>query len=195
VERLRLSDLTIIGGEFRNRKLKTPKGDVTRPTSAVLRKSVFDICMSHITDAHFLDLFAGSGAMGLEALSRGAAHATFVERDKNALRSIQENIALLKVESQCSVLATDILTALKRLQKQGDTFDLIYIDPPYDNVEITPLILNFIDQHALLKPDGILFVEEGIPSHLTPETRPYPHLLHQKSRRFSQSLLHQFTLA
>ena len=89
--------LRIIGGKFKGRLIKTPKGEKTRPTSAILRKAVFDICQNQITDARFLDLFAGSGAMGLEALSRGASHATFVERDKHSVSCLKENLALLNL--------------------------------------------------------------------------------------------------
>lgn len=74
--------LRIIGGSFKGRLLKAPTGPLSRPTMSIMRKAVFDICQSVIEDAHFLDLFACSGAMGIEALSRGAAHATFIEKDK-----------------------------------------------------------------------------------------------------------------
>ena len=92
--------LRILGGTFRNRLLKSPKGEQTRPTLAVMRKSVFDILQTQIEGAAFLDLYAGSGAMGLEALSRGASHATFVDANRFALSCIEDNICLLKVENQ-----------------------------------------------------------------------------------------------
>jgi 16S rRNA (guanine966-N2)-methyltransferase len=180
--------LRLIGGQFRSRLLKTPKGSQTRPTSSLLRKAVFDICQAHIDDARVLDLFAGSGAMGLEAISRGAAHATFVELDKQAVRCIQENIRELQVEEQCRVLQGDALSCLKRLQKEGKPYDLIYVDPPYRHTLYNP-ILQFLDQSGLLKPDGVLFVEEAHPSKLEVVLTK---LMLKESRKFGDSLLHQF---
>ena len=92
--------LRIIAGEFRNRLLKSPKSLQTRPTLAILRKAVFDILQPYIHQAHFLDLFAGSGLMGIEALSRGASHTTFVDNDRNAIRCIRENISLLNLQKR-----------------------------------------------------------------------------------------------
>ena len=92
--------LRVLGGKFRGRLLQSPRGSQTRPTTSMLRKAVFDILQNSIEDFRFLDLFAGSGAMGIEALSRGAKHATFVESHKDALRCINANLATLKLEKE-----------------------------------------------------------------------------------------------
>ena len=183
--------LRIIGGTFRNRPLKAPKHALTRPTSAILRKSVFDICQSYIEDARFLDLFAGSGAMGLEALSRGASHATFVDQDKQALQCIYDNIQSLQVEGKTEVIRGDVLPVLKRLHGR---FDLIYVDPPYALTAPVLDILRWVDQHDFLAPGGILFIEEAHPSHLNPSENTWHRLVHKDSRKFGDSLLHQFHL-
>jgi 16S rRNA (guanine(966)-N(2))-methyltransferase RsmD len=181
----------IIGGTYRNRLLKAPKSDTTRPTLAILRKAVFDILQPTIADATFLDLFAGSGLMGLEALSRGAAHATFVEKDRAALRTIKENVSTLKVQDQCAILALDALRALHTFAKKKQQFDIIYMDPPYANAEqILPEYLLFIDAHALLAPGGTLFLEARAPA--TPPGVALAALHFVNSRTFSDTILHQY---
>jgi 16S rRNA (guanine966-N2)-methyltransferase len=182
--------LHIIGGTFRNRSLKAPKTLNTRPTSAILRKSVFDSCQFEIQDAHVLDLYAGSGAIGLEALSRGAASATFVEHDKHALKAIHENIASLGVQDKAQVIGADVLLALKRFKKP---FNFIYIDPPYAITDPLPIILDKIQSEELLAPPGLLFVEEAFPSHLHPEQLMLSSLIYKETRKFGDSLLHKFT--
>ena len=185
--------LRIIGGTFRNRLLKSPKGEQTRPTLAVMRKAVFDILQSKIEGANFLDLYAGTGAMGLEALSRGAAHATFVETDRFALRCIEENSRDLKIEEQCTTMGYDCLLALKKLAKDKKQFDIAYVDPPYAaaaRLHLLQEILTFFDTHPLLTHNGILFLEEA-----APPTLELPHLTtlrHVDTRTFSRSALHQF---
>jgi 16S rRNA (guanine966-N2)-methyltransferase len=181
--------MRLIGGKFKNRLLKSPKGSHTRPTSALLRKALFDICRPFIEDATILDVCAGTGAIGLEGLSRGAAHATFVDNDKQAIRCLQENVRALELENQCTILCGDALTALKRLVKAQKQFDLIYIDPPYRHALYQPL-LQLLDESTLLAPNGILFVEEASPSHLN---TPLSHLTLNKTRKFGNSLLHELT--
>ncbi|MCB1110478.1 MAG: RsmD family RNA methyltransferase, partial [Chlamydiia bacterium] len=115
--------MRLTGGFLKNHSLKTPKGVATRPTSEKLRQSVFNICQHAIKDAHFLDLFAGSGAMGIEALSRGAAEATFIEKNPSALKALRENLMDLDLSPLATLHAGDVLTLLKKLK--GKTFDLI----------------------------------------------------------------------
>lgn len=188
--------LRIIGGQFRNRPLKSPKTDSTRPTLAVMRKAVFDILQSKVEEAHFLDLYAGTGAMGLEALSRGAAHATFVESNPQAMRCIDENIKTLQVDGQCSLIGYDCFIALKKLSKAEKKFDIVYADPPYaagSRLKLLQEILGFFDTHSLLNPGGILFLEEAAPPELKPNT--LAHLRHVDTRTFSRSALHQFHMS
>ena len=121
----------IIGGIYRNRTLIAPKGQEVRPTSSRLREALFNICQSYIQDALFLDLFAGSGAMGFEAISRGAKKATLIDLSKDSIRCIEANAASLNVEEQVQILQGDVFKWIERLQKQGVQFDIIYADPPY----------------------------------------------------------------
>lgn len=156
----------IIAGLYRHQQLKTPKGNQTRPTSNRFKESLFNICRPTIEGASFLDIFAGSGAMGLEALSRGAAKASFIESDREALRCIENNIDHLKVKQQCQLFRGEAFAILQYIEKKKQKFDIIYADPPYK----TPLpastayysqaIVDWVDKNQLLAPGGTLFIEE-----------------------------------
>ncbi|MGB3752988.1 MAG: 16S rRNA (guanine(966)-N(2))-methyltransferase RsmD [Parerythrobacter sp.] len=122
--------MRIIAGDWRGRKLATPKGEVTRPTGDRTRETLFSMLASRLggfAELTVLDLFAGSGALGLEALSRGAAHCVFVERDGAALDAIRANIATLDARRRCEVRAGSVL----ELGPAKTQFDLILLDPPY----------------------------------------------------------------
>ncbi|HEY2810189.1 MAG TPA: 16S rRNA (guanine(966)-N(2))-methyltransferase RsmD [Rhabdochlamydiaceae bacterium] len=187
--------MKIIGGKYRNRLLKAPKGVKTRPTLAILRKAVFDMLQPVIVDAHFLDLFAGSGLMGLEALSRGAAKATFIDSDRAAVRCIEENVKLLSLKQQANIYCCDALSALQISAKKHIAFDIIYIDPPYQLSQTTPIlkeILLFLETHPLLNPGGIVMVEESSPATLPIPELPLTALRYDNTRKFSDSLLHKY---
>ena len=179
--------LRIIAGQFKWRILKSPKGSGTRPTQGMLRGAVFNICQQSVEGAAFLDLFAGSGAMGLEALSRGARHATLVEMSREAISAIRENIGALDVASQATLLPLDAKAALKQLTTP---FDLIYVDPPYAK-DAGGLIKTLLER-KLLVPGGTLFLEvRSSPNPTTPQFSP---LIYIDSRRFGDALLHQYRL-
>ena len=179
--------LRIIGGSFKGRILKTPKGPSTRPTQGMLRESVFNICQNEIAGARFLDLFAGSGAMGFEALSRGASHATMIESNRSALSTIRENIALLQVASQTTVIPFDALQAMKRLPSP---FEVIYVDPPYSKPSFA--YIEALLTRNLLAPNGTLFLEER--KSAQPIAPSFPELILIGTRRFGEAILHQYRL-
>ena len=188
--------LRIIGGAFRNRPIRSPKGEQTRPTLAITRKAVFDILQSKIEESSFLDIFAGSGAMGLEALSRGASFSTFIDRHPHAIRCIEENLHLLEVEDRGTVLPLDALTALKKCAAREKSFDIVYIDPPYQEKKtkgnLLVDILQYLDESPLVPVGGIIFAEEAVPGHLLTNPIPWRRLILANSRTFSRSVLHQF---
>jgi 16S rRNA (guanine(966)-N(2))-methyltransferase RsmD len=119
--------MRVIAGEFRSRRLKSVPGDATRPTSDRLRETLFDILQTRIGGAVFLDGYAGTGAAGIEALSRGARHAFFLERDRTALEAIRENLASLQVEARATVVPGPVLKTLG-----GRAADIVFLDPPYE---------------------------------------------------------------
>ena len=143
--------MRIIAGTHRGRRIAAPKGRETRPTSDRVRENAFNL-IGPVDDADVLDLFAGSGAMGLEALSRGAAHATFVEHDRDAARVIDANLTTLGLKA--TVLPMD---AVRALEQECHTFDLVLCDPPYDYdaTRLTPHLAK------LLTDDGLLVWESS----------------------------------
>ncbi len=125
--------MRIVAGQHRSRRLAVPPGTGVRPTSDRAREAVFASLGPAVLDARVLDLFAGSGAMGLEALSRGAASCLFVERDAAALAAIRANVAALGEQERATVERASAVTVLRRLVAGGERFDLIVVDPPYDD--------------------------------------------------------------
>lgn len=166
----------IIAGQYKNRNLISPKGGQTRPTSSRLRETLFNICKDRIEEATFLDLFAGSGAIGFEALSRGAAQVVLVDSSKDCGRAISKNVELLNVQGQARLICSDVFHTVKKLSDSGAQFDLIYADPPYEKAGIfngqrmsfTQQLLFLLDALPLLKEGGYLFIEDIISKELSP---------------------------
>jgi 16S rRNA (guanine966-N2)-methyltransferase len=190
--------LQIFSGTHKHQKIATPKGLQTRPTAGRVREAVFNICQTYIQDAEFLDLFAGSGAMGLEALSRGAARATFVDADKESIRCIQQNLRQMKLEDRAQVLHGDVFTMMEKLAKQAKRYDIIYTDPPYDTWEslageettYSRHLLKIVDGSELLLPTGVLFIEEA--RHAQPTAEGLRNLYLDRSRSMGKSALQQY---
>lgn len=179
--------LRIIAGKYKGRLLKTPKGSSTRPTQGMLREAIFNICQNEIQGSYFLDLFAGSGAIGFEALSRGASKVIFAESHRMAISCIKENISLLKAEDQTQLIPAKAERALILLAKQATRFNLVYIDPPYG----TPISPYLDALQPLLMADALIFVEERHPPQ---KTQPPAFLIHLDTRRFGIAVLHQYQL-
>ena len=118
--------MRVIGGEFRSRKLKAPAGDSVRPTPDRLRESLFNILTPRVAGATFLDAYAGSGSVGIEALSRGASKAIFIEKSRAAIRALQENIATLGIKTRCEVYPDSASSIITRFEA-----DIVFLDPPY----------------------------------------------------------------
>ena len=125
--------MRLTGGEARGRRLKAPRGRLIRPTSDRVRKALFDVLGGRVAGALFLDAYAGTGAVGCEALSRGARRAVFLERDPQALRLIQQNLQLGSWTDRAEVVEGEVRVSLRELGRRGERFDIIFLDPPYDN--------------------------------------------------------------
>jgi 16S rRNA (guanine966-N2)-methyltransferase len=191
--------MQIIGGTHRNRPISSPKSSATRPTASNLRETLFNICQNEIEGARFLDLFAGSGAIGLEALSRGAAHTVFVDNNREAIRCIKENLKKLELEDRATVLYGNSYLLLEKMTENPQKFDIIYADPPYNTPcdakrkeTYSQAILNIIDQKTFLAPHGTLFIEES--KEVKIPLTPLQNLTLKSQRRIGQSLLYQFIL-
>jgi 16S rRNA (guanine(966)-N(2))-methyltransferase RsmD len=150
--------MRIIAGLYKGRRLKTLEGMAVRPTSDRLRETLFNVLGPRLEGARFADLCAGSGAVGIEALSRGAAEVTFVELSRRAAAVIEENLRHCRIEEGAKVIARDLESALRRLANAGAQFDLIFLDPPYQSGLYAPA-LRAIARGGLLAPDGILIAE------------------------------------
>jgi 16S rRNA (guanine966-N2)-methyltransferase len=126
--------MRIIGGEARGRRLRAPRGAATRPTADRVREALFDL-IGEVTGLRVLDLFAGTGALGLEALSRGAARAVLVDQAEAAVRVMRANIDALGYGARARVLRQDVGRALRRLADGSERFDLVFLDPPYGTTQ------------------------------------------------------------
>ena len=132
--------MRVVAGSVKNKKLKTKEGRETRPTLERVKEAIFSIISDEITDSSFLDLYAGTGSIAIEALSRGARRAILIEQDKEALRIIIENINNCGFENISRAYKNDVIRALEILQRKGELFDIIFLDPPYkENISFDTL--------------------------------------------------------
>lgn len=151
--------LKLVGGSAKGRKLKGPKKAGIRPASARVRKSLFSI-LGDLEAKHVLDLFAGTGSMGLEALSQGAGEVTFVDQDPQAIQLIFHNLKKTGWLDRTYILKEKALAAIHRLGRMGRVYDIIFVDPPYDQDLINPA-LKKISQVGLLAETGVILCEHS----------------------------------
>ena len=152
--------MRVIAGQFRSRQLKSLKGLALRPTSDRLRETLFNVLAPLIVGARFLDVFAGTGAVGIEALSRGAAEAVFIESHQPAAALIKQNLASLEIRTGVSVLALDAVRGLEKLASKPNTrFDLAYIDPPYAAADQYAQVLEAVARSSLFHAESRIAVE------------------------------------
>ncbi len=177
--------LRIVGGEARGRRLHVPREAGVRPTSDRVKEALFNILGGRVAGSRVLDLFAGSGNLGLEALSRGAAHVTFVDRDRRCCRVIARNLADLGYGDRALVLPGDALAVLGDLAARGERFDLIFLDPPYAAGLLEPA-LEAISQGCLLGEDGVAVAEHAARDR--PPAR-VGRLARQEGRRYGDTAL------
>ena len=150
--------MRIITGRARGARLKAPKGLSTRPTSDRVKESLFNILGARVANCRVLDLFAGTGSLGLEALSRGAAHAVFVDRATGNVLS--DNAAHTKFSDEARIIKDDVFSALARLSAEGETFDLVFCDPPYGK-GLWERALAVLDAAPVLSEGALVVVESG----------------------------------
>jgi len=153
--------IRIIAGRFRSRKLATLPGDRTRPMSDRLRETLFNVIGPKVEGAVFLDCYAGSGAVGIEALSRGAAKVWFIESNPKATQVICNNIETLNIQykTEAEVLALDVARSLKKLANQGAQFDIVLLTPPYKSSGEYTRSLQWLGEGSLLAPDALVIAE------------------------------------
>jgi 16S rRNA (guanine966-N2)-methyltransferase len=176
--------MRIIAGALKGRRLVAPRGATTRPTADQVRIALMDTLMPRLPGAHVLDLFAGAGGVGLEALSRGAATATFVERDARALAALRANVAATAMADQARVLRDDVSRALGRLAREGARFDVVFLDPPYET-DLAAATLQDLADGAVLAPGAVVVAQ-----HFTKRAPALgPRWRLGRTRRFGETTL------
>lgn len=141
--------MRIITGRARGTNLFSPKNYDVRPTADRVKESVFNILGSSVVDARVLDAFAGSGNLGLECWSRGAANVVFVDKSRESLRLVQRNVEKCHAEDDCRCLQGDVLEVVRRLERQGEEFDFVFMDPPYHKGLVSALLKVLADTEIL----------------------------------------------
>lgn len=150
--------MRVIAGAAKGHSLQTIEGLATRPTTDRIKETLFNIIAFDLPECSFLDLFSGSGGIGIEALSRGAAEAVFVETAAECRAVIEANLQHTKLQDKARILQMDVLAALDRLAAEGCTFDIIFMDPPYE-AELYAPVLQKILEKGLLRQEGYLIAE------------------------------------
>lgn len=153
--------MRVIAGKARRLLLKTIDGLDTRPTTDRIKETLFNILQTQVPGSRFLDLFAGSGGIGIEALSRGARAAVFVEQNQKAADCIRENLRNTRLEEDAAVMVCDAVTALRRMEGKQEPFDLVFMDPPY-NQGLELAVLEYLRHSALIGPDTQIIVEASL---------------------------------
>ena len=157
--------MRVISGTAKRLQLKTVEDMDTRPTTDRIKETLFNMISEYLADSNFLDLFSGSGAIGIEALSRGVAHASFVEQSKKAMACIRENLAYTKLADRADVYETDVIHALSRMEGRK-IFDYIFMDPPYNQL-LEKKVLEYLSTSKLLSNDGLIIVEASLETNFS----------------------------
>lgn len=153
--------MRVIAGSARRQLLKTTEGMDTRPTTDRIKETLFNMLQNELYGCTFLDLFAGSGGIGIEALSRGAKQAVFVEKNPKALECIRENLRTTRLEEKAIVMGCDVMQALKRLEDRQMTFTHIFMDPPYNSL-LEKSVLQYLSHSSLADRETVMIVEASL---------------------------------
>lgn len=177
--------MRVLAGALKGQRLVTPKGRTTRPTADHVRIACLDTLMPYLERGPFLDLFAGAGSVGIEALSRGAPSAVFVERDRQAVVALDENVTRLDLVDRARVLRQDVGRALSVLGREGRSFAVVFLDPPYDSSDGASALV------AVARGDSLLPGAIVVAQHATKAPLPATPggLEHWKDRRFGETTL------
>lgn len=150
--------MRVISGTARRLPLKTVEGMDTRPTTDRIKETLFNMLQEHLCETHFLDLFSGSGAIGIEALSRGARKAVFVENSRQALECIKSNLNTTRLDNKAEIYFADVMTALKTMDGKKEKFDVVFMDPPYQQ-GFERDVLNYLEASEMIDENTIIIIE------------------------------------
>jgi 16S rRNA (guanine966-N2)-methyltransferase len=154
--------MRVVGGRFRSRSLPARVPEGTRPTSDLLRETLFNILGPRVIESIFLDAYAGTGAVGIEALSRGAAWVGFIERSSRALSAVRTNLAALGIREGYRILNMDLSRALRECSVDSMRFDLVFLDPPYEREDLYRRDLAMLGERNLMRPGGWVVAEHSV---------------------------------
>ncbi len=180
--------MRIIAGDLKRKKLFSSKGQNTRPTSDRLRESIFNILSNRFVGVFVLDLFAGTGALGIEALSRGALFSYFIDNEQQAISTIKKNIQSCKLENKSRALQWDISKNLRCIQNLPKKFDLVFIDPPYHVDLIKPALIN-LQQSDSLQKGATIVIEHSLYEPIPGSVKYFPIIDQRKYRKTLLSIL------
>jgi 16S rRNA (guanine966-N2)-methyltransferase len=153
--------MRIIAGTYRGHRLQTLKGAKLRPTSDQMRETLFDVLGPRVEGSTFLDAYAGSGAIGLEALSRGASEVVFIEHHRGANKIIHRNLDLLDIQTGFWLMTCKVLTGIEKLGEEGASFDFVFLDPPYDEISEYHHALRLLGRSSLILPNSLVIAEHS----------------------------------
>lgn len=180
--------MRVITGRAKGRRLKAPKGKNTRPTTDRVKESLFCLLGPRVQGVRFLDLFAGSGAIGIEALSRGASEAIFIDSDIKSVEIIKDNLRTTDLHSEAKVFCIDIFKGLSVLARKEERFQMIFLDPPYEK-GFEDKILEFIAQSKILDSKGLVVVESSKRTELAED---YSELVMVRQETYGDSKINFF---
>ncbi|CAI9387768.1 Ribosomal RNA small subunit methyltransferase D [Bacillus sp. T2.9-1] len=172
-------EMRVVSGKNKGIPLKAVPGNSTRPTTDKVKEAIFNMIGPYFQGGEGLDLFAGSGGLGIEALSRGLDLVIFVDKEGKAIHTIKENLSTCKLDSQAEIFRNDANRALKALQKREKSFDYIFLDPPYKKQQLENM-LTFIDEAGLLKDEGVIVCEHGSDISLPVAVNRLQQVRHEK---------------
>ena len=171
--------MRVVSGKNKGIPLKAVPGNSTRPTTDKVKEAIFNMIGPYFQGGDGLDLFAGSGGLGIEALSRGLDLVIFVDKEGKAIHTIKENLSICKLDGKAEVFRNDAERALKALQKREKSFDYIFLDPPYKKQQLEKM-LTFIDETGLLKDEGVIVCEHGSDISLPEAVNRLQQVRHEK---------------
>lgn len=182
--------MRIIGGEAKGRRIYLPKGCNIRPTADVIKESLFNSLYS-VEGKLFLDLFAGSGAVGLEALSRGAARVVFIEKNVTLVNAIKRSVKTLRFENRAEILGVEAEKGLRMISRRGEEFHILFADPPYEKGFVEK-VLQMISERNLVADDGIIVIQHSIREET--EGDPGGSCILRERKRYGETVLSFFTI-
>ncbi len=153
--------MRVIAGSARRIQLNTPKGNETRPTTDRIKETLFNMLQPRLADCRFLDIFSGSGGIGIEALSRGAKYAVFIENNREAQNCIKDNLKRTKLEEKATVLNSDYMTGLQNLNQKRESFDIIFMDPPY-RLDYEKKVLEYLKTSSFIHEESLIIFEAAL---------------------------------